>query len=135
MSAKRSLLNEGGEMAAIVRAIERSLDEGCGSLAHLSAPIGRARYLLKADIVESLTSPGRRLLDWGCGYGQLSYLLRNRGFEVVSYTIESRAPSPLDSFLREANLEVVYGDAPVALPFRDESFDIVLSCGILDHVG
>ena len=30
MSAKRSLLNEGEEMAAIVRVVNRSLDEGCG---------------------------------------------------------------------------------------------------------
>ena len=134
MSAKLSLLNEGEEMATIARAVERSLDEGCGSLAHLSTPIGRASYLLKADIVESLNSRGRRLLDWGCGYGQLSYLLRNRGFEVVAYTIESRAPSLLDSLLREDNLDVVYGDDPVALPFEDESFDIVLSCGVLEHV-
>ncbi len=134
MRKKRSSRAESEEMAALARAVERSQTEGCAGLHHLSTPLGRDNYLCKADIVKNLQPKGGRLLDWGCGYGQMSYLLRNRGFEVVSYTIEAAEPSPWNSFLREQNLEVVYGEAPVRLPFEDESFDIVLSCGVLEHV-
>ena len=134
MLTKRSPRVECEEMAVIAHAVERSLAEGCIGLNHLSTPLGRANYLRKAGIVKNLKSRGDRLLDWGCGYGQMSYLLRNRGFEVVSYTIESREPSPSNFFLREQTLDVVYGEDPVWLPFEDESFDVVLSCGVLEHV-
>ena len=134
MPKMRSYRAESEEMAVIAHAVERSLAEDCAGLNHLSTPLGRANYLRKASIVKNLKSRGDRLLDWGCGYGQMSYLLRNRGFEVVSYTIESREPSPSNLFLREQNLDVVYGEDPVWLPFEDESFDVVLSCGVLEHV-
>lgn len=134
MLLKRSPRTESEEMAALARAVERSLAEGCAGLYHLDTPLGRAGYLRKADIVKNLKPAGGRLLDWGCGYGQMSYLLRNRGFEVVSYTIEAQEPSPSNSFLREQDLNVVYGEDPVRLPFEDESFDVVLSCGVLEHV-
>lgn len=134
MPRKRSLRAESGEMAALARAVERSLADGCAGLHHLSTPLGRASYLRKAEVVRKLKPDGGRLLDWGCGYGQMSFLLRNRGFEVVSYTIEAEEPSPWNSFLREQNLDVVYGEDPVRLPFEEESFDGVLSCGVLEHV-
>ncbi len=134
MPRKRSPRAESEEMAALARAVERSLAEGCAGLYHLSTPLGRAGYLRKADTVKHLNPDGGRLLDWGCGYGQMSFLLGNRGFEVVSYTIEAEEPSPWNSFLREQNLNVVYGADPVRLPFEDESFAVVLSCGVLEHV-
>ena len=134
MRKKRSSRAESEEMAALACAVERSLAEGCAGLNHLSTPLGRANYQCKADIVSDLKLDGGRLLDWGYGYGQMSYLLRNRGFNVVSYTVESEYPSPWNSFLREHALDVVYGEDPVRLPFEDESFDVVLSCGVLEHV-
>lgn len=134
MPKKRSPRAEPEELAALARAVERSLADGGRNLHHLSTPLGRASYLRKAEVVRNLKPDGGRLLDWGCGYGQMSYLLRNRGFEVVSYTIEAEEPSPWNSFLREQNLEVVYGEDPVQLPFANEAFDLVLSCGVLEHV-
>ena len=134
MSMISSSRAESEEMAALARAVERSLAEGCAGLNHISTPLGRAGYLRKADIVKKLKPDGGRLLDWGCGYGQMSYFLRNRSFDVVSYTIESRETSPANSFLGEQNLDVVYGEDPVLLPFGHESFDVVLSCGVLEHV-
>ena len=134
MRKKRSSRAEPEEMAALALAVERSLAEGCAGLDHLSTPLGRANYQCKADTVKHLNPDGGRLLDWGCGYGQMSYLLRNRGFEVVSYTIEAEEPSPWNSFLRDQALDVFYGEDPVRLPFEEEAFDLVLSCGVLEHV-
>ncbi|MYA96283.1 MAG: methyltransferase domain-containing protein [Nitrospinae bacterium] len=134
MPPKRSLRAESEEMTALARAVERSLAEGRRGLHHLSTPLGRANYLRKAEVVKNLKPDGGRLLDWGCGYGQMSYLLRNRGFEVVPYTIEAEEPSPSNLFLREQDLDVVCGEDPVRLPFEDGSFDFVLSCGVLEHV-
>jgi ubiquinone/menaquinone biosynthesis C-methylase UbiE len=79
-------------------------------------------------------SPGR-LLDWGCGYGQVTALLRERGVDVVplDYRGDLAAPivTPLERF---PEIEAHLTPEPVALPFDGESFDTVLSCGVLEHV-
>jgi SAM-dependent methyltransferase len=79
-------------------------------------------------------APGR-LLDWGCGYGQVTALLREEGVDVVAfdYREELEAPTvePLERF---PEIEAHVSPDPVALPFADGAFDTVLSCGVLEHV-
>lgn len=89
-------------------------------------------YVQIADrIAAELVNP---VLDWGCGWGQVSHLLLERGVQVEPFDYrEGELP-------RVVQLEVfpdinahVSGD-PVALPFPDEHFEAVLSCGVLEHV-
>jgi SAM-dependent methyltransferase len=77
----------------------------------------------------------RRVLDWGCGFGQMSALLREEGVDVVpfDYRPELEAPT-VRSLERYAGLEAHLSPDPVLLPFEDDSFDTVLSCGVLEHV-
>lgn len=74
------------------------------------------------------------LLDWGCGHGQLTHLLRARGVATDAFDYREGAEpgmAPLEHYPEiVAN---VSGDA-VALPFPDHSFEAVLSCGVLEHV-
>jgi ubiquinone/menaquinone biosynthesis C-methylase UbiE len=78
--------------------------------------------------------PGR-LLDWGCGWGQVTKLLRDEGVDAVAYDyregLEASAKEPLERF---PEIGVLLGSDPVALPFEEGSFDTVLSCGVLEHV-
>ncbi len=138
MPKRRSALRESPEAAVLARAVARSLAQGCAGLRHLSTPLGRASYVRKAQTIaqsmETHCAGGRRILDWGCGYGQMSWLLRNAGFEVVAYTIEPQVPCAHNLFLREQNLALVHGEDPVRLPFKEAAFDAVLSCGVLEHV-
>ncbi len=53
---------------------------------HLSQPIGIWNYIRIAnDIAQQV--PSGRLLDWGCGFGQMTYLLQRRGFAVIPFDV------------------------------------------------
>jgi SAM-dependent methyltransferase len=105
---------------------------GLSNFVHLDQPIGIWNYIRIAnEIAERI--PAGRLLDWGCGFGQMTYLLRRRGFEVTAFDV-----GPEDASLPDVplcrDLHVVRTTHPTQLPFDNDSFDVVLSCGVLEHV-
>jgi SAM-dependent methyltransferase len=78
------------------------------------------------------------ILDWGCGKGHISYLLRKHGFNVMSCDRAGKADDSAfgqaTPIIQEANISVVPLTDDVALPFADASFDCVVSFGVLEHV-
>jgi SAM-dependent methyltransferase len=98
---------------------------------HLDQPIGMWNYIRIANDITRQAAG--QLLDWGCGYGQMTYLLRRRGFQVTSFDIGAPDTALPDiPICRE--LTVVRSLHPTDLPFDAASFDAVLSCGVLEHV-
>ena len=85
-------------------------------------------------IAERIAADGPcHILDWGAGHGQMTARLMERGFDVSSYDFSPDEPAgskPLD----EADAMVDHTPDPVALPYDDDAFDAVLSCGVLEHV-
>ena len=68
---------------------------GLPDFVHLDQPIGLWNYIRIANDIAHQTPPGR-LLDWGCGYGQMTYLLQRRNFQVTPFDIDTRdAPCPI----------------------------------------
>lgn len=70
-----------------------------------------------------------RVLDVGCGSGASAWLLAERGLNVVGADV---APIGFDVPAHE-HLRCV-ASSVVALPFADESFDVVASYQMLEHV-
>src|SRR6185295_247983 len=92
-----------------------------------------AEYEAAADRIASAAH--RHVLDWGCGRGQLTHMLRDRGVHVTSLDWDPGAGGvvrrPLPAY---PELEMTATSDPVRLPFDDDSFDAVLSMGVLEHV-
>ena len=97
------------------------------------------RFLAGAVHARLSKAPGEvRVLDWGCGKGHITYLLRREGFQVTSCDVMSAADDSAfgqaTPIIDEQRIEVIPLDDPVKLPFNDAGFDVVLSMGVLEHV-
>jgi 2-polyprenyl-3-methyl-5-hydroxy-6-metoxy-1,4-benzoquinol methylase len=76
-----------------------------------------------------------RILDWGCGLGQVSDLLLRAGLDVTSFDYRGEAaPDGIQPLPRYEHVHAYLSSDPVALPYSDGTFDAVLSCGVLEHV-
>ena len=124
-----------GEIEVLRAYAERSAAMGNGHVSNLSNRYSIDDYRQMADEIKAVAGAGR-LLDWGCGYGHMSYLLDRRGFDVTGLTApdENNLSESWNLVIREERLDVTIAKDDVALPFEDETFDVVLSCGVLEHV-
>ncbi len=82
--------------------------------------------------------PGRELLDWGAGVGHFGFVQHELGARVTAFTVDIEGAGPYEDVLRALaarnGLDHRTGSDPVELPFPDASFDIAVSCGVLEHV-
>lgn len=78
------------------------------------------------------------MLDWGCGPGQWTYLLRKSGFQVtacdLARPVQNSAFNGPNPITERFGIEVVPLVSDIILPFASRSFDAVLSMGVLEHV-
>jgi SAM-dependent methyltransferase len=84
-------------------------------------------------IIRRIAKQGDLLLEAGCGSGRSAMLMADMGYRVaaldLSLTLIECLSSALSFF---SNLNFVNADIG-RIPFRDKSFKISYSCGVLEH--
>ena len=150
-------LSRGEVLAGFQKLRERALSGACDLDAFLSsiaaqypshAFLGKATqggYLRQISLLSELAElifqkpfSKMKVLDWGCGKGHISYLLKKRGFRVTS--CDRKDSSDDSSFgqetpiLKAKGIRIVPLDHEVQLPFADKSFEVVTGFGVLEHV-
>lgn len=123
------------ELEALINMASQAKQLGAHDMEHMDGAAAAFNYIRIADLLASHCASSDAhspILDWGCGYGQVSWLLLQRGIKPVSFDVMERPTRGAISLLQ--SVEVIYCADPLHLPFPPESFGAVLSVGVLEHV-
>ncbi|MCK5332850.1 class I SAM-dependent methyltransferase [Candidatus Parcubacteria bacterium] len=92
------------------------------------------RNLKIINYLEKNIPKNSRILDWGCGYGDISYLLSNKRSDIKIKLYDIFWSSPWKILIDKANLEKDFSRQQRKIPYNDNSFDSVIGVGVLEHV-
>jgi SAM-dependent methyltransferase len=91
-------------------------------------------YIYYGCLVRELVpDSSARVIDWGGLYGHVTMILRCLGFqEVFNYLLH---PIPFYSLFQEQfKIPTLWGHDPNRLALEDQSVDVFISSGVLEHV-
>lgn len=97
---------------------------------HLSNQVSLRSYLSMAQEIRGILGAEKYLLDWGAGFGQMTLILKHLGVDVTAYDVDKKN----DRLFTLVGTPLVIGKDQTKLPFPDNQYDAVLSCGALEHV-
>ncbi len=85
-------------------------------------------------ILSALEQPqSAKILDFGCGSGNLSQLLSKNGYDVFGVDISKKLLEYAKQKQRDHKWEVIHYDGK-KLPFDDESIDAIVTYGVLIYL-
>jgi len=125
------------EKKLLLSAASKGIAMGNTDLEHLSNTAAVSNYIRIADEIKKILGQNKKILDWGCGYGQMTFLLKNRGYrcgeDIIAYDVVKR--NCIEKIQPFSELPIIYGHpTDEKLPFENNTFNAVLSCGTLEHV-
>jgi SAM-dependent methyltransferase len=130
--ARRGRLARRRRDGAVDPYVQKAIVRTCGGFyRHLEGRL--PRYPI--PILPLPPGDGRRLLDVGCNWGRWTVAADRRGYRAVGIdpSVEAVAAARRVAEELDAASEYVVADAR-RLPFADESFDVVFSYSVLQHL-
>ena len=89
---------------------------------------------LTHDRIE-IKKPVRRVLDLGCGNGRHTIYFAREGFDACGIDISATAIEWAKDWAGREGLQIDFRVGDITqLPYPDQSFDVIVSHGVLDHV-
>lgn len=75
---------------------------------------------------------GKSVLEVGCGAGRFTEVLLQYGAKVTSLDLSEAVNANISNFPKSDRHAVIQADA-IEAPFQDESFDLVICLGVVQH--
>jgi ubiquinone/menaquinone biosynthesis C-methylase UbiE len=91
--------------------------------------VSRRRFALR--MLEAATPPGSRVLDVGCGTGEIAAQVTALGYEV--WGLDIAEPMIREARERFKSTRLCIGDAE-HMPFPDRTFEAVVSLGVFEYL-
>lgn len=92
------------------------------------------RNLRIAEYLVKRLPKSSRVLDWGCGYGDTSFMLRSMRPDLDITLYDVLSSPPWEVLAKRVNLNKITDSNEENLPFQTGYFDIVAGIGVLEHV-
>ncbi len=98
-------------------------------------PLRRYAHRKQYEGILKFVKPGMKVLDAGCGEGVLSVMMAQKGAQVTGIDLSEPNIERCRTYAQENNLTInfIQGDLE-KLPFADNSFDLVVSSHVLEHL-
>lgn len=91
------------------------------------------QYCQLYEIFLNYIAQDSKVLDWGCGNGHFSYFLLKACYQASGFSFND---FKFREYLNQLDYEFEIGhiDEPKKIPFSNNTFDAVVSVGVLEHV-
>ena len=91
------------------------------------------QFLAAAESLGRPLFPGARILELGCGAGSMTQAFRDQGWDAHGADFVFREGPGREAMLAAGALHII-PSSPYRLPFEDNSFDLVISSQVFEHV-
>jgi cyclopropane fatty-acyl-phospholipid synthase-like methyltransferase len=106
----------------------------------VNSVMGATRYVADALLIKKTVGQNGIVLDLGCGWGQMSYLLKRLNLQVIAADIQKETPYCVDYYnnnFQEDRISYhccnILEKHPSVL-FADKPFDAICLSGVVEHV-